>query len=427
MHPTFGPNFPGRALVSLALTAFFSPSYAVKPQYRSALYLLHPEARSRLNPRAKRELTDLGFSEDVAQRALSLTRGDLAAARDLLVTGITDAAPPRPIVSYEDCPLLYLILEIVDGFLDLTDHCCQCGQPLGVAGLRMSNCGAELCVFGMASMGVGSSLVNELRRDPMVADLLVSLASSCFGTKFFVPPLPPQLARQAEGFFARLPAIDRLTRHGTDAELSAELGTDFFEILRFIIFTNRCHLIHLPKKLAIQECVQYTEQFLCAVATPERELAFQKSKGKAPSVWLWHGSLLQRWHSILRTGLQDLGRSGDAIHGGPWYGDGVYESDESAVSFYYARQDETGGVIGTNHYAKSKLPQAMTVLALIENAKGKTLKQVHPNEFTQQNPNGLIVRCLMVVKQDFSWNPHKNPPKAVPSLKSCLAWIASKH
>jgi hypothetical protein len=46
IHPTFGPNFPGRALVSLALAAFFSPSYAVKPQYRRALYLLHLAARS---------------------------------------------------------------------------------------------------------------------------------------------------------------------------------------------------------------------------------------------------------------------------------------------------------------------------------------------------------------------------------------------
>jgi poly [ADP-ribose] polymerase 6/8 len=425
-HPVFGPNFPGRPLLSLAFARFFSTSYAPKPRYRSALYLLYPERPHPPDARALRELAQLGYGEDAATRALSLTRGNVAAARDLLLTGITDAVPPPPVLSYADCPILYLVLEIVDAFLDLTDHCCICGAALGVSGLRISNCGKELCVFGMASMGIGSSLAGELRRDPMVADLLVSLASSCFQTKFFVPPLPARLVPHAAQFFARLPPIAALMRFDSDAELEARIGKPFFEILRFIVFTNRCHLIYLPKQLGIQECIGSTEQFLCLVATPERELAFQRKK-VAGSAWLWHGSLLVRWHSILRTGLQDLGTTPDATHGGPWDGNGVYETDESAVAFYYATEDETDGDIGENAYVNTKLPKQMTVLALVENVPGPALKQVQPNEYTQQDPEALLVRCLMVVTAEFQWNVYQKPPKEVPTLKKCLSFIASKH
>jgi hypothetical protein len=240
---------------------------------------------------------------------------------------------------------------------------------------------------------------------------------AAFGTKFFVPPLPTAVERHAATFFATLPPISQLSEASTDKELRGKIGTEFFEILRFILFTNRCHLIHLPPELAIRECANETEQFLCVVATTERELAFQKRKQEAGNAWFWHGSAVGRWHSILHTGLRDLGGTADAVHGGP--GNGIYQSNYSQMSCGYAGAQ-------TNNYARTCLPPTMTVLALCENVKGSWIRGPHLVEYVQPCADELIVRCVMVAKTQFTWDPYDNPPAHVPSLHDCLSYLASK-
>jgi hypothetical protein len=105
------------------------------------------------------------------------------------------------------------------------------------------------------------------------------------------------------------------------------------------------------------------------VATPEKELEFQRKKETAGNAWLWHGSRLDRWHSILHTGLQDLGATADRTHlGSDTYGPGVYQSNFSNVSFSYAAHVQ-GDFMNQNKYKRTALPAAMTVPALGENVK----------------------------------------------------------
>ncbi|UKZ73353.1 hypothetical protein TrVFT333_000999 [Trichoderma virens FT-333] len=74
-------------------------------------------------------------------------------------------------------------------------------------------------------------------------------------------------------------------------------------------------------------------QFRFLQGTPERENLFMKevtavsqSKGeqsKFPTIFAWHGSSLQNWHSIIRTGLDF-----NTVQNGRAYGDGVYMSND---------------------------------------------------------------------------------------------------
>ncbi|KAK4063254.1 uncharacterized protein Triagg1_9639 [Trichoderma aggressivum f. europaeum] len=83
-------------------------------------------------------------------------------------------------------------------------------------------------------------------------------------------------------------------------------------------------------------------QFRFLQGTPERErlfmkeiLAASKSQGersKFPSIFAWHGSGLQNWHSIIRTGLDF-----NTVQNGRSYGDGVYMSNDFSVSSGYCR------------------------------------------------------------------------------------------
>ncbi|KAL7788457.1 hypothetical protein V8C43DRAFT_112295 [Trichoderma afarasin] len=84
-------------------------------------------------------------------------------------------------------------------------------------------------------------------------------------------------------------------------------------------------------------------QFRFLQGTPERERLFMKeimavsqSQGeqkKFPTIFAWHGSSLQNWHSIIRTGLDF-----NTVQNGRSLGDGVYMSSDFSVSQGYCRK-----------------------------------------------------------------------------------------
>jgi poly [ADP-ribose] polymerase 6/8 len=416
-HPVLGLNFPGRSLVSKAISDFFSVNYHPKEEYRSQLYVMAPSGYPKDEELAM--LVSERFEIERASRALVLT-GNVDHAREFLMTGAISGRPRRLEVSYAECPLLYLILEICDSMLNMSDHCVICGNDLGVSGLKASVCDNNVCLFGVTQVGIGISVLNELQRDPVTADFLISLASSCYPTPLFTPKLPPDLEKHGTEFFATLPAISSLVGLDSDATLRSRIGTEYYEILRIILLSNRSHLIHLPPELAIKECADSTQQFLAVVAAPARELVFRQKKEGKESTWLWHGSHLPRWHSILHSGLRDFGRTEYRIHGGSTLGPGVYQSNLSSYSYWYAG----GG--SPNLYCNTKLPKQMTVLALVENVPGPDLNKVMESEYTQKDLEGLIVRCLMVVEKPFTWDALVEPPKHVPTLDECLSYFAAK-
>jgi hypothetical protein len=258
----------------------------------------------------------------------------------------------------------------------------------------------------------------------MVADFLICLASAAHGTKFFVPPLPTQLRATADTFFSSLPSVTKLAECNSDSALQTLIGHENYEILRFILSSNRTHLVHLPKQLKLPQCESQTEQLLCVVAAPEKELTFRKKKGTTKSAWLWHGSTATRWNSILHTGLKDLGSSPDRTHmGADTYGPGVYQSHSSKVSLGYSQNVNRNDAKNTHGYKSSRLPDTLQVVALIENVAGPLLKQVATVEWTQRDLDGLIVRVLMIVKKEFLWDVAAFPPKAVPTLTEYQKWI----
>lgn len=417
-HPINGTSFIGRPLISERISKFFSPFYKPKKFYKSQASVMVPTGD--INEDSLRLLVKEGFDQKRSRNALALTKNNLDKARTYLITGALASKLPTLEFNFTEFPLIYLILEITEAFLDIFDHCCVCGCELGISGLKACACSKKVCQFSFTQLGVGANVVAEIKRDYKVVDFLVSIASAANGTKFLVPAPPVDLLSEMKNFFDRLPSISSLRQFQNDQELSASIGPQFFEILRFIILSNRVHFITLPDNLCLKECKNETTQFLSLQASPEKELKFLEKKKKIGNAFLWHGSTVDRWHSILHTGLQDLGRTKDAQNGGPWYGDGVYQSDSAAVSQGYAR-------FGPNSYKNSVLGKDLQILALVENAKGEKLNNVYQNEYTQQDNDALIVRCMMVVHKSFEWNTLSKPPQYVPNLHDVLKHFSSIH
>jgi hypothetical protein len=351
-------------------------------------------------------------------------------AREFLLTGVLSVdrwKPQLPDAAFADSALLYFILEITEAIFKLQTHCFVCGAPLGLSVLRPSLCDKKICFFAATEIGLCSSVATEIKSDPVVADFLVSLASAAHGTKWFNPPLPEQLEPHAKSFFKKCPAMSFFNGMRSDAEIVDAIGKEHYDILRFILLSNRSTIVELSARLKMPESGEAAEQLLCVNAIPELELAFkQKAHGK--SIWLWHGSTASRWHSILHTGLRDLGSTPDQINGGAsYFGPGVYQSQFSSLSIGYAgSQNPTLGAQNAISYANSRFGNNLLVMALCENVPGPNLRQVAHDEWTQQEPDGLLVRALFIVKQTFEWNLVEKPPSRVPNLRDCVRFFAER-
>jgi len=96
-----------------------------------------------------------------------------------------------------------------------------------------------------------------------------------------------------------------------------------FPLLRWILSSNRAHIRKLEKEEIFDE-IHSKFQFMLLTSSPAREKLFQARKKAAAkkngtgSFYMFHGSPIGNWHSILHMGLQfsgkpGLGRSGQAI------------------------------------------------------------------------------------------------------------------
>ena len=94
-----------------------------------------------------------------------------------MITGILEPTVYELSIKYRDCQLLYLILEMCESFFDMCDCCCNCGNKLGVFSLKPSCCTNEVCQHAFLNLGVGANIMAEIKRDPIAADFLISLAS----------------------------------------------------------------------------------------------------------------------------------------------------------------------------------------------------------------------------------------------------------
>lgn len=94
-------------------------------------------------------------------------------------------------INYDTQPLIYLVLETLDSFLDIQDHCCICRKKLPFSVIKLSICDQKLCEVSFNEIGVGASVVQEIRRDPRAADLLLSLFACSTHDERYMKPRPP--------------------------------------------------------------------------------------------------------------------------------------------------------------------------------------------------------------------------------------------
>lgn len=371
-HPIFHQNYVGRPLVYDLIRQFFTNSFVPKKNYM--------------------------FSDEILSNFSKVN------------------------LSFEIYPLVYLASEIIECFYDLQNHCCICRQPLPFSVIKPSICSSKLCEVGFNEIGVGSSVAQEIRRDPYAADLLFSIFACSFNNQKYMEPSPPEsILRNARRIFSNLPQMEVIARScRNDSDISKQLGPDALDLLRWVILSNKNQLIHLPRELNI-DSVDFDVQFMTLMASPDAEEAFQKKKKNCKnknSVFLWHGSGGDRWHSIIRNGLMNMSDK-DCIHGKA-FGSGIYLAEDINISLGYSAPIN-------NLYRNSVLGSSLSLIALCEVAPVAQLVKHGRNIFTLTDEEAIIVRFIYPVTNQYtSRRCGISSARDIPKIEDVMKYLERK-
>jgi hypothetical protein len=305
----------------------------------------------------------------------------------------------------------------VQRFATVNDYCVICDMPhigIGASLLKPCVCTRDLCCWSFQQLGVGADASSEIATPVDVTDLLVSMviaAAKSSRNNQILEPFPtifdpknsskPALSPDNKNWellhkiVAAICSVDSKLpgawRHGL--QKAHELA---WPLLNWITSSNRSHLVRLPPTYFINS-MGTPYQYLLISAPPEKEAIFQKNKKQHGSLWAFHGSKPENWHSILRRGL--INASGTALQlNGAAYGHGIYISPAANVSFGYSMLNSSGPNATVN--ATTGLPDPLRpqdtnhCIALCEVVNDTLTK--NGDIWVQKNPDNVVTRIFFV-------------------------------
>jgi len=90
--------------------------------------------------------------------------------------------------------------EVNKSFLSL-----RAGTPLSYSSIKPSVCDKEFCQFRFTEIGIGTSIYLEIKRDPLVADLIISLFAASISDNYCDPKPSNFNPVNAISLFSQLP------------------------------------------------------------------------------------------------------------------------------------------------------------------------------------------------------------------------------
>eukprot|EP01119_Soliformovum_irregulare_P013152 TRINITY_DN3472_c0_g1_i1.p1 TRINITY_DN3472_c0_g1~~TRINITY_DN3472_c0_g1_i1.p1 ORF type:complete len:429 (-),score=113.19 TRINITY_DN3472_c0_g1_i1:152-1438(-) len=298
---------------------------------------------------------------------------------------------------------------------NLNNFCVICDQPHVFAHgnmLKPAVCARELCCFAFQQLGVGSDAADDIATAAEVVDLLVCFATiaaaSPRNTMIFEPyptifdPKDPKKTIfhpnskdfiQLSAVLSKFPSVEKMSQAKDFADMKKQMDKAHehaYSLLQWIITSNRSHLVKMNSNNLIKG-MQTTHQYLLLSAAPEKEAKFRQMKEKHGSIFAFHGSPIENWHAILRTGLKNASGTKLQINGAA-YGSGIYLSPAAATSFGYCRmQGSVASSHSANRFLDTKNIHCIAICEVID----KDIRK-NSNIWVQPDPEFVVTRFFFV-------------------------------
>jgi hypothetical protein len=290
--------------------------------------------------------------EDVVAASLGTGFVDLQKVADTLgVTSDSQRAHPPPTVKGFFNRLHHYIVHRVK---TVASYCAICDRALETGSLaRLSICRRPVCTFRFETLDVGKNFGFQTALKTGIVDLLFNFAktaacsarwelifnpfpqASSSGKMVFSPETKHNDIKVVREIFTKLPssfALLSTSTLSTQLKKAHPLASTLFQ---WIISSNMSHLVKLEEADHFP-FMKTPHQFVLSMSTDDRLETFNDLKAKHGSLWAYHGSNGENWHSILRNGLKNA--SGTKLQvNGTAYGNGVYLSPNAATSFGYSQ------------------------------------------------------------------------------------------
>ncbi|CAF4141984.1 unnamed protein product [Rotaria sordida] len=179
-------------------------------------------------------------------------------------------------------------------------------------------------------------------------------------------------------------------------ELKHPWGFSFFH---WLMRTNRYHFSLIPENFRVNS-VDTPYQYFIKHEDIVKHVNFKNLRAQKGSIFAFHGSPQENWHSILRSGLQ-IGKGGYLINGAA-YGAGIYVSPSFEFSSSYAQRhgwrSSSGSSYNSNDFTTDKSPlekRNWSCIALCEIINSPDVYKKHSHDiWTIQDPNLICTRFI---------------------------------
>lgn len=293
----------------------------------------------------------------------------------------------------------------------LHEFCAICDQPFAIAPMLLRTvCCRDLCMHMLASFGEKITTAQGLNAQAEIVDLLVvmlmraALSPRCDA---ILDPYPcvsvgadgisREVFHPARKDFAKLRQVImsllRVRREneahsgGAWTALAAKMSPEGAGLVQWVMASNRSYLVPLRDDERIRS-FETPYQYLLMSASPAVEGHFQELKKKHGSVFAFHGSPAENWHSILRNGLKNASHT-RLMTSGAKFGAGVYLSLDSTYSLKFSSR---GDAVTAASARQLDATQHALAQSLDGDSLGKLCRSSVPQE--QHKPGNRCVQPL---------------------------------
>ena len=312
---------------------------------------------------------------------------------------------------------LHNILNEINLLLDtlnpnkITDYCSVCGIELKTKGLDKINiCTNPSCFIKSKTIVLDNRITDLYKKDPVVCELLIRIlieGSAHPKKEKIFKPLPIinnilyldqfKVLLDEETKLNHL-NISNIQNSNSDIELYKNIGPNAYGIINnaisdnfFSISTVKISSQELPRmgipKLYTEETDVFESGAINIIGfnySYEVENKFKKEH------FLFHGSPLQCWYPIMKTGLKVMSGT-EFMTTGAAYGNGVYFSNNFSMSYGYSRG-----------YLTSKSDDISSIVGVFEIGEDILKYKKAEQIYVVDNDKIMLLRYLIVIKKTIT-------------------------